>query len=524
MSELPTASVAAANRQTIWNKAFVSIFLINIVLNVGQFMMNTLIPKFAEHLGGTALIVGMVSSMFAVTALGIRPVVGPATGYFRHNRLLAAAIGMIIVAFICYGFASTIGMLVVGRLFHGVGMGFLAPLCLSLASDALPSHKIASGIGIFSLGQAVATAIGPSIGLELVKGVGYNHTFQIGAALMAVVLLLALRLRTRAPNREQGFRISMSTVVAPEVVLPALIMLFLAGAYSTINSFILIYGKACGVQEIGLFFYGLCGVRAVHAAVQRQDGGQVRFGQNIDSGHADVRLVLRADQLFPHAADVPAVRRRIGVRLRHLPARHPDAVHEAGAAGAAGHRRQYELYRRRHRLSGHAVDRGRDRDAVAKRRRRRRRLRGHVPGDDAADRDRAGALPVPPQTSDGGRRVGGMIVGRRIGGMIANREQPIHSYRERSCTEKPHNSMCRFEGERRQVIGLSACRRFLMFCGSKKPAFLHLCSDDQRRWMKNLQMCRKIQIISRIGGRFRKMNVYLQEFCFKGSTSAEKDV
>lgn len=260
MSELPTASVAAANRQTIWNKAFVSIFLINIVLNVGQFMMNTLIPKFAEHLGGTALIVGMVSSMFAVTALGIRPVVGPATGYFRHNRLLAAAIGMIIVAFICYGFASTIGMLVVGRLFHGVGMGFLAPLCLSLASDALPSHKIASGIGIFSLGQAVATAIGPSIGLELVKGVGYNHTFQIGAALMAVVLLLALRLRTRAPNREQGFRISMSTVVAPEVVLPALIMLFLAGAYSTINSFILIYGKACGVQEIGLFFtaYAVC--------------------------------------------------------------------------------------------------------------------------------------------------------------------------------------------------------------------------------------------------------------------------
>ncbi|THF84176.1 MFS transporter [Cohnella fermenti] len=255
-----TSNKAAGKSSTIWNRAFIAIFIINVILNLGQFMMNTLVPNFAEHLGATAVLVGMVSSMFAVTALGVRPIVGPATGYFRNNRLLAAAVGVIVLAFICYGLSDSIAMVVAGRLFHGMGMGFLAPLCLSLASEALPGDKIASGIGVFSLGQALATAVGPTLGLELVDTVGYHATFFVGAALMAIVLVLAWRLKATTPSREGGFRISWDKIVAPEVVLPSVIMFFLASAYSCINSFVLIYGKESGVEEIGLFFtaYAVC--------------------------------------------------------------------------------------------------------------------------------------------------------------------------------------------------------------------------------------------------------------------------
>lgn len=246
--------------QTIWNPAFISIFIINIALNMAQFMVNTLIPNYAQHMGATAVIVGMVSSLFAVTALGIRPIVGPATGYFRNNRLLAVSVGIIMLAFISYAFATSIPVLMVGRLLHGVGMGFLAPLSLSLATDALPSHKIASGIGIFSLGQAVSTAIGPSLGLALVHAFGYSVTFAVGAAILCLVLMLVLKLKTREPDRTGGFKISLNNIIATEVIVPAIMMFFLSGAYSSITSFILIYGKANGVEEIGLFFtaYAVC--------------------------------------------------------------------------------------------------------------------------------------------------------------------------------------------------------------------------------------------------------------------------
>ncbi len=57
----------------IWTKDFVIIFFVSFVMSMGQFMMSTLIPKYIDQLGGTATVVGTVTGIFAVTALGIRP-------------------------------------------------------------------------------------------------------------------------------------------------------------------------------------------------------------------------------------------------------------------------------------------------------------------------------------------------------------------------------------------------------------------------------------------------------------------
>ena len=246
--------------RTVWNKAFISVFIMNVFLMMGLFMMNTLVPTYVENLGATAAIVGVVTSMFAVTALAIRPIVGPSTRNFRNSRILAVAVVITIGAFICYGIADSVEMIIVGRLLHGVGMGFFAPVTMALASDALPSEKLASGIGIFSLGQAIATAVGPAFGLELVQRYGYRSTFFIGAFIMVIVLVLSLRLKSDAPQRTSGFRIKLSDIIDRAVIVPAMMMFFLSGAYSCINAFILIFGGAAGVKEIGLFFtsYAIC--------------------------------------------------------------------------------------------------------------------------------------------------------------------------------------------------------------------------------------------------------------------------
>lgn len=76
-------SKSTAGKESIWSPAFISIFVINIILNLNQFMTTALIPKFAAHLGATATIIGIVTSMFAITALGVRPIVGPSSSYFK---------------------------------------------------------------------------------------------------------------------------------------------------------------------------------------------------------------------------------------------------------------------------------------------------------------------------------------------------------------------------------------------------------------------------------------------------------
>lgn len=254
ISEVPVS------KEPIWTPSFRNLFIISALLNFGQFMMSALVPKFAEHLGASAAIIGIVSGMFAVTALAVRPIVGPSAGYFRKNRLLAAAAGIILLAFACYGTANSISMVMTGRLLHGIGMGLLAPVSLAMAGDALPSRRLATGIGIFSLGQAGGTALGPTVGLELVHAFGYHATFWIGSVLMGIVAALAWRLKTERPARGARFRLSLHAMVASEVMIPTVILFFLAGAHACIQAFILIYGGVNGVEEIGLFFttYAVC--------------------------------------------------------------------------------------------------------------------------------------------------------------------------------------------------------------------------------------------------------------------------
>lgn len=249
-----------AGQSTIWNKAFLNIFIINIILSFGQFLAGTMLPKYVEQLGATAAMIGAVSGMFGITALAVRPFVGSITSWFHKSYLLAMTISIILLAFLCYGFAGSLEMIIAGRLLQGIGMGFLAPLNLALASNALPHGKLASGIGIFSLGQAVATAVGPSIAISLTRQFGYSVTFFMAAGLLVVVLVLALRLKVDQPDRTGGFRISLANVIAPEVIIPAIMAFFLGGTYACISAFIVIYGGASGVEQIGLYFtaYAVC--------------------------------------------------------------------------------------------------------------------------------------------------------------------------------------------------------------------------------------------------------------------------
>jgi MFS family permease len=240
--------------EKIWTKDFITIFILSFVMSMGQFMMNTLIPKYAYQLGGAASVAGMVTGIFAVTAIGIRPVAGPAMDYFKKNRMLSISIGLITLSFVVYGFARSIPMLVMARLIHGMGIGISAPLSLAIVSNILPRNKMASGLGVFSLGSVIATAVGPTIGLKLAGIIGYNNTFFICTGLMATCFFLSLRVRSEEPTRAARFKISLNQIIAPEAILPTIVILFQIISFSSINAFIAIYGGLTGVTDIGLYF------------------------------------------------------------------------------------------------------------------------------------------------------------------------------------------------------------------------------------------------------------------------------
>ncbi|MCU6736143.1 MFS transporter [Diplocloster agilis] len=238
----------------IWNPLFTTVFVANIIMNLGLQMTNAIISKYADHLGSTATITGLVTSIFAVTALIFKLVSGPAIDTYNKKYILMFSMCILMIAQIGYCFSGTIPLLILFRLIQGAGLAFSVTCALALAADALPPEKFGTGIGYFSLGQVVAQALGPTIGLLLLELVGYNTTFIIGAAVMFSGILAATRIRATHTTTKK-LVINLKSVIAKEAVLPALIMFLLTVAYYTINSFLVIYANGRGVGAgIGTFF------------------------------------------------------------------------------------------------------------------------------------------------------------------------------------------------------------------------------------------------------------------------------
>lgn len=237
----------------IWNRVYTSVFAANALLFLGMQTVNTLVAKYADYLGATATVVGIVSSLFALTALILKLFSGPAIDAFNRRNILMGAIFVISLAFFGFGFSTNVEMLFAFRLLQGCGQAFTATCCLALAADSLPAEKFGVGIGTFTLAQAACQAIGPTVGLSLSQKIGYRPTFLIAGACTLCAVFVVAGIHTE-PREKKQFKISQKSIAAKEAVLPAVLLFFLQMTFCNINSFLVIFANDRGVMNIGLFF------------------------------------------------------------------------------------------------------------------------------------------------------------------------------------------------------------------------------------------------------------------------------
>jgi MFS family permease len=237
----------------IWNLTFISIFIANMLLYLGQAISNSILPLYADSLNAPSVVIGIVASSYAITALVFKLISAPAIDTFNRKYILAAAFFLMAVAFIGFSISKTMPALIFFRLLQGTGQAFTATCCLALAADTLPREKLGTGIGYFSLAQAIMQAFGPTVGLKLKDLIGFSMTFASGASAMALAVLFALSLKISF-TKTKKFYFSLSSIIAKEAIIPAILLFFLATSFMTITSFVAVFGKETVGSNIGYFF------------------------------------------------------------------------------------------------------------------------------------------------------------------------------------------------------------------------------------------------------------------------------
>jgi MFS family permease len=234
------AKKVQGKKETIWTYNFTALFITNCVMFFGQFMMSTLLPKYLSSLNISSSVIGVVVGMFSVTALGTRPVTGPLIDGCNKKKLYMLMLCFIFVADMGYAAVSSVALLCVFRLLHGIGMGCNAALALTMATDALPESKVASGIGVYGMSSVLATAFGPGIGLAIAGKFGYKVAFLISGALVFISIIIASRMKIeKNPDSKIVFR--PDNIVAREAIVPAFFLLLSSIARAGMTTYLVIY-------------------------------------------------------------------------------------------------------------------------------------------------------------------------------------------------------------------------------------------------------------------------------------------
>ncbi len=195
MSTANTGEAASRERSPL-----LPIFLIVMVDVLGLTIILPLLPFYAERLGASPTVVGLLVATYAACQLVAGPLLGQMSDRVGRRPLLLVSqvgtfIGFLMLAWA--GFAGLLWMVFLSRVIDGLTAGNLS-LAQAYISDVTRPEERAKSFGMIGVAFGVGFLIGPAIS-GFLSTFGYQYPVFAAAALSATSILATYFLLPSAP-------------------------------------------------------------------------------------------------------------------------------------------------------------------------------------------------------------------------------------------------------------------------------------------------------------------------------------
>ena len=194
------------NHSAAWTLAIVSAALFMVTLD--NLVVTTALPSIRADLGASIedleWTVNAYTLSFAVLLL-----TGAALGdRFGRRRMFVIGIGVFTAASAAAALAPTTATLIAARGLQGVGAAMVAPLTLTLLSEAFPQERRGIALGIWSGVSGLGVALGPLVGGAVVESISWQWIFWLNVPVGLAIAPLAMRHlnESRGPARSLDLR------------------------------------------------------------------------------------------------------------------------------------------------------------------------------------------------------------------------------------------------------------------------------------------------------------------------------
>ncbi|MFC6207183.1 MFS transporter [Levilactobacillus tongjiangensis] len=240
-------------KESYWSRNFILILIGNALLFMVYNMQVPVLPLYGKQLGLSPAQIGVFVGAIMFAALVTRLFVPWFSERFSKKVLLVVGILLYLLAAVGYPLLSGFGLLVLLRLFNGLGHGITTTYFATSAADELPNQKIGEGMGYFGIGTMVTASLAPLLALSLVHRFGFPTFFLACIVILfaAMVTILGTTKAKRAPVKTVA-----TGPVFDRQFLPQCGLVFILGVLmSGVMTFTPIYAQLQHLTGISGFFF-----------------------------------------------------------------------------------------------------------------------------------------------------------------------------------------------------------------------------------------------------------------------------
>ncbi len=226
---------------------------------IGFGIVIPILPLWAEDLGASGTVVGMLTAVYSLMQFIFAPVLGRISDrYGRRPVILASLLGSA-VSYVIIGLAGSVAVLFIARILSGIS-GASYSTAQAYVADITTKETRARGMGLIGAAFGIGFIIGPGLG-GLLSIIDHRVPFFVAAGIALLNLVIAYK-RLPEPERVRGAvtprRVLLARAMRDRVVAPMVVITFLGTfAFAGMETTFSLFGRhrfGFGLMEAGLVF------------------------------------------------------------------------------------------------------------------------------------------------------------------------------------------------------------------------------------------------------------------------------
>ncbi|MGW6279115.1 DHA2 family efflux MFS transporter permease subunit [Kribbella sp. NPDC055071] len=172
---------------------------------VDSTIVSVATPAILDDFGADVGTVVWVTSAYLLAYAVPLLITGRLGDRIGPKKLYLTGLALFTLASVWCGLTNSIEMLIVARVFQGLGASMMTPQTMAVITRIFPPNQRGRAMSLWGATAGVATLVGPILGGVLVDGLGWQWIFFVNAPVGVIGFILAMRLVPDLPTKPHKF-------------------------------------------------------------------------------------------------------------------------------------------------------------------------------------------------------------------------------------------------------------------------------------------------------------------------------